>query len=405
MITEEIEEETEAQLQDEADVEAETAATGDTGLMYMNLSAEGEAGKSEGEIQAAAPWDGRDEEREGKPREQAKDRVTSRRSKRQREKQERDREKQEEKERRQKEKKEERERKMRSKSPTPERKSNKSKSPTPERRLKDRSKSPTPEVSDSPALPPREKINSPTNGEQKKEEKEEEQQQDEAAAKAAEVVMKTKPNDVTACGQPISVTFDTRGAGKGSLTAVCKGTKTERVQTSIQEEPTGHYRVQFTPEQADMFMLSVYWGGHNVPGSPFLINLNLLPSATETSPGTQNGGGHEGGEWREIEQSDGWEVEEVTNQPRENRLNEDGGDKKGSKLEAKEVAEKLTKDSSGEVREGSLGVKSPVILVSDEDPFNMAYEASRMLGKFVQIQVSRTVHYYSRPEAILIFLG
>jgi hypothetical protein len=355
--------------------------------MYMNLNAEGQVGSVEGGIEEA-PWERSDEEAEKKdgepPREKAKDRRTSHRAKRQREKQEKDRERQEEKERRQKE----RERRLKEKSPTPERRlKEKSKSPTPERGLKDKSKSPTPEARDSPALPPREK-RPLTNGEHKKEEemvKEEEkdkksEEDDENAAKAAEVVMTTKPNDVATCGQPISAVFDIRSAGEGSLSAVCKGTKTKTVETSVQEESNGHYRIQFTPTEADMFMLSVLWSGHNVPGSPFLINLNLLPPA-ETPPGGTRDEGEEGGERREMEQSDGGHAE-ITNQPRENRVDKEGGkreDKRSHKEEVKEVPGESVKEGSREMREKSPGVTSPVILVSDEDPFDMAYQASRIL--------------------------
>ena len=387
--TDEREREMETQFQAEA--EPETAETGETGLMYMNLNAEGQVGSVEGGIEEA-PWERSDEEAEEKdgepPREKAKDRRTSRRAKRQREKQEKDRERQEEKERRQKE----RERRLKEKSPTPERRlKDKSKSPTPERRLKDKSKSPTPEACDSPALPPREK--SPlTNGEHNKEEemvKDEEndkrsEEDDENAAKAAEVVMTTKLNDIAACGQSISVVFDTRSAGEGSLSAVCKGTKTETVETSFHEESNGHYRIQFTPTAADMFMLSVLWSGHNVPGSPFLINLNLLPPA-ETPPGGTRGGGEEGGETREMEQSDGC-LGEIANQPRENGVDREGeehGDKRSHKEEVKEVPGESVKEGSREMRGKSPGVTSPVILVSDEDPFDMAHRAGRMLGKSI----------------------
>ena len=379
---EEEEKENETQIRVEADPEPETAEeTGETGLTYMNLNAEGEAESVEGKIDEP-PWEGGDEESEGKDggerREQAKDRRTSRRAKRQREKQEKDRERQEEKERRQKE----RERRLKEKSPTPERRL-KEKSPTPERRLKDKSKSPTPEVSDSPALPPREKPRPLTDGEkeelrEKEEEKErerEEVERDENAAKAAEVVMITKPSNVTACGQPISVVFDTRSAGEGSLTAVCKGTKTEAVETSVQEELSGHYCIQFTPSQGDMFMLSVLWSGHNVPGSPFLINLNLLPPAENTSLNSNEDKGEEGE--KEVEQSDG-PREDIATQPRGNGLGKEGEGGEVIKNAQEEVPKNSANDGS---RETSPGVKSPVILVNDEDPFNMAYQASRMLGK------------------------
>ena len=356
-------EETETQVEGDAE-------PGDSGLMYMNLTAEGEVDSAEGEIDEA-PWDGGGEEgegRDGTPREQAKDRVTSRRVNRQREKIEQDRERQEERVRRQREKKDDRERKLKEKSKSP----------------------PPPEASNSPALPPRERGDSLTNGEHEKEEK----KCNENAAKAAEVVMTTRPNDVTACGQPIAVAFDTRGACEGSLTAVCKGTKTNDVETTVREESPGQYWVRFTPEVADMFMLSVCWSGCAVPGSPFLINLNLLPPAIPTADSRGEG---EDGKKREgeVEQSGSGHVEvKKEGEPGENGLDgERGGENDGEEgTKEGEVTEDSSKRSSREMRE-----KSPVIVVSDEDPFDMAYAASRLLGEFL--------HRTSSSHWLLCFLS
>ena len=388
-----------------------------TGLMYMNLNAEGEVDSAEGEIDEP-PWEGSDEgEREGRPREAARDKRTSRRAKRQRERLSRDRERQEEKERRQREKREERDRK-----------------------LKEKSKSPPPlETTNNPALPLKERTESLANGKHERE-----KEDDRNSTKAAEVVMTAKPNDVTACGQSIVTTFDTRGAGEGSLTAVCKGTKTKTVETSVCETSNGEYRVKFTPEEADMFMLGVCWCGVDVPGSPFLINLNLLPPAEQSASGEgereeggreegereeggreegereeggreeggreeggreeggreeggrEEGGREEGGReegGREIEQSDGGGNAEardkVDQPPKKDELEEaerdptklNNGQRNGRGEDGTnggEVAEVTGKRDSREMRE-----KSPVIVVS-EDPFDMAYEAQRLLGKIME---------------------
>ena len=321
------------------------------GLMYMNLNAEGDFDSAEGELDEP-PWEGDGEEGEGEtgrePREQARDRRTSRRARKQREKLEREREKQEERERRQREKKEEKERK-----------------------LKEKSKSPPPaDVTNSPAIPPREKSDTLTNGvvdREEEEEEEEEEYDEESALRASKVLVTQQPTQVTACGQPVDVVFDTSSAGEGALSAVCKGTKSTAVDTTIvQEETSGHYRVQFTPRHADVFMLSVRWGRHAVPGSPFLINLNLLPSAAcpESSEGVV---GTEGGGDQTV--------------VRENGVVKGEGEGEGAARE---------ESTGGGVQEGKreskvqeMREKSPVIVVSDEDPFNMAYEASRMLGKLL----------------------
>ena len=337
-------------VQKEGEVEA------DTGLMYMNLNAEGQVDGSGGELkEAEAAWEGEEGEEEARkrtpPREVVMDRRTSRRAKREQEKLERDRERQTERERKQRERREEKERK-----------------------LKEKSKSPPP---DSPALPAREKL---TNGMSK----EEDEKYDENMMNASEVIVMKHPTQITACGQTIDVVFDTSNAGEGSLTAVCKGTKNTVVDTRVSEEDSGQYRVQFTPNMADVFMLSVRWEGCDVPGSPFLINLNLLLPA----PCGEENKNVVAEKTMMIDQSeDNAGKEEAIADQLENRTGQskDSAEEKvdeavGSEQDVRTKQEPM-KPNSREMRE-----KNPAIIVSDEDPFDMAYEASRMLGKCLSSQ-------------------
>lgn len=322
------------------ETQVEEVKEAEEGSMYMNLNAEGEIGSAEGELDEL-PWDGGEEregETRGEPREVARDRRTTRQAKRQREKEEKEREKQKERERKQKEKKEEKERK-----------------------IKEKSKSPPPAgTPDSPSILPREKTDTLTNGDYRHDDdNDKDKEGDDSALRAREVVVTKQPNQITSCGQTINVSFDTSNAGDGNLSAVCKGTKNTVVDTTIsKDEKTGHFSVAFTPNHADMFVLSVKWCGHDVQGSPFLINLNLLPSA---------------------------ELQTQSEEDKKKRSEESQTNAKlkenGVQVKMDGIAEGVKEETRPNEMQEMRG-KSPVILVNDEDPFNMAHEASRMLGKF-----------------------
>ena len=348
---------------------------GEQPSMYMNLNAEGELDSAEGELDEPEWAEGGEggETKKGPQREVVTDRRMSHKQRREKEKQERDREKQLERERKQREKKEEKERKLKekSKSPPPNathspllswRGRSKSPSPiapsSPSLPTKERSKSPAPKAPNSPSLPTRDKTVNGAEDAALTLSASSEQGEDDGALRASEVVVIKQPNLISACGQPIDVVFDARNAGEGSLSASCKGTKVAVVETSVLEEANGQYRVQFTPGTADVYMLSVRWCGKDVTGSPFLINLNLLPSAPDT-------------EEKHAESNGGEQLAE------EKEEREREGQKENTRQEEKrsEETEEQAKRVSQEFRE-----KSPAIVVSD-DPFDMAYEASRLLGE------------------------
>ena len=376
--------------QTEGDVEEEPEHPS----MYMNLTAEGDVDSMEGELEEPL-WEGDEEEGEqevrgkGKPREEARDRRSSRRQKREREKSEREREKQERKQKEREEKEEKRVRRTREKS--------KSTSPGPEESMKEK----------SPPLPERNTTTVVDDGH--------EDEEDASASRASEVVVVEPPGQVTACGQVINVIFDTSDAGEGTLTAVCKGTKVEGVETRVMEETAGKYRIQFTPDVGDVYMLSVQWGGKHVPGSPFLINLNLLPPARKVEKEKEGGevkddgssegekvaeklkengiGGGEGEEVKgkvNVEQEVEGKVDAKQEVKRKTDVEQEVKGKVDVKQEVKrktdveqEVKEKgKSKPEVKEKEEVKHGVKekSPEIIIS-EDPFDMAYKASRILGK------------------------
>ena len=104
-------------------------------------------------------------------------------------------------------------------------------------------------------------------------------------SKPEEVTVAEPPGQNSGCGQPIGIVFDTTRAGKGPLTASCTGAKIGNVQTTVTEVREGIFSVKFTPDVADVYVLSVRWGGKEVNGSPFNINLDRLPQTEKEGQG------------------------------------------------------------------------------------------------------------------------
>ena len=160
------------------------------------------------------------------------------------------------------------------------------------------------------------------------------------------VTVAETPSQISGCGVPIDIVFNATQAGKGTLTASCTGSKIGDVPTTVTGQREGIFSVKLTPTVADVFTLSVFWGGKEISGSPFSLNLSRLSSVAKTS-----------GQQTEGEKASAKEEKAAT---------------KGKEKEEEEVEE-----------------------VSD-DPFEMAFQASRMLGQCIQnkyIVVSCIVDY------------
>ena len=93
-------------------------------------------------------------------------------------------------------------------------------------------------------------------------------------SKSGEVEIAEFPSTLLQVGHPIKVTFDTSKAGRGKVTASCKGKKVIEVPVSVTQIPnTPKYDCEFTPPLKDIYYLSIKWGGKHIKGSPFLISL------------------------------------------------------------------------------------------------------------------------------------
>lgn len=95
------------------------------------------------------------------------------------------------------------------------------------------------------------------------------------AANADKVMICEPPTAMLEAGQPIGICFDTSRGGKGKLTATCKGNRIGAIPITLHQRSTDKhkYDVRFHPREPDIFVVGVLWGGANVKGSPFTINL------------------------------------------------------------------------------------------------------------------------------------
>ena len=81
------------------------------------------------------------------------------------------------------------------------------------------------------------------------------------------------PSGALDAGQLIVIGFDTSKAGKGELKAMCTGKATGEVEVQVKEVSANNHEVSFTPPSMDDYKLEVTWGGEQVAGSPFTLNL------------------------------------------------------------------------------------------------------------------------------------
>ena len=96
-----------------------------------------------------------------------------------------------------------------------------------------------------------------------------------APPNAKEVMIAEPPSTSLRIGQAIKICFGTSMAGRGELTANCKGNKVGEIPVKVtkRESQSSKYDIELTPLEEDLYSLRVQWGGADVKGSPFAINL------------------------------------------------------------------------------------------------------------------------------------
>ena len=153
------------------------------------------------------------------------------------------------------------------------------------------------------------------------------------------VTVAEPPGQITGCGQPIGIVFNATQAGAGILTASCLGAKVGEVATTVTQLREGVLSVKFTPNVADVYTLHVKWGGKDITGSPFNINLGRLAPAPQEQKA------------------------KLSPAPQEPKAKLSPAPQGPKATEQREKEEEVVEEVS-------------------DDPFDMAYQASRLLGEY-----------------------
>ena len=95
------------------------------------------------------------------------------------------------------------------------------------------------------------------------------------AANADKVFICEAPNTMLEAGQTFGVCVDTSEAGKGVLTATCKGENIGKIPITVSQRSItkDKYDLHFFPPVPDIYVVNVLWGGVNTKGSPLTIDL------------------------------------------------------------------------------------------------------------------------------------
>ena len=80
--------------------------------------------------------------------------------------------------------------------------------------------------------------------------------------------------------------FDTEEAGRGEFRARVAGLATGQTEVSYNPEPGSQhiYKVSFTPQKADTYLVDVYWENDPVTGSPFYVEISYPEEVKVTEP-------------------------------------------------------------------------------------------------------------------------
>ena len=90
------------------------------------------------------------------------------------------------------------------------------------------------------------------------------------------------PPEQTHLQQSMSYLCDCSRAGHGKLSATVSGEKCGPVETEVAKDGIAKFRVQFVPQQPDIYSTAIKWEGISVPGSPFITNLLPLDASLVT---------------------------------------------------------------------------------------------------------------------------
>ena len=94
------------------------------------------------------------------------------------------------------------------------------------------------------------------------------------AAKCEVVLSKAEQETYYTTGQTISFKINCANAGAGELTAAVAGPQGKQVQAQVTDIGSGQYQISFESRWVGTFSIEVFWGGHLIPGAPFVFEVN-----------------------------------------------------------------------------------------------------------------------------------
>ena len=83
---------------------------------------------------------------------------------------------------------------------------------------------------------------------------------------------------------PVIYKCDVEDAGAGELTATCYGEQYGPIEIDIVEDTPVIFELSLEPYHPDIYHISIFWGGQEIPNSPFEMNL-IPPEASKVKVG------------------------------------------------------------------------------------------------------------------------
>jgi len=93
-------------------------------------------------------------------------------------------------------------------------------------------------------------------------------------------------------GKEIKCIIDTRSAGQDELTIKCEGPQGKKALSELNDHRDGRFTLYIRPQEVGRHSLSIQYGGHHVPGSPFQLRVSSAPDPSKVrvyGPGVEHG--------------------------------------------------------------------------------------------------------------------
>ena len=93
-------------------------------------------------------------------------------------------------------------------------------------------------------------------------------------------------------GKEIKCVVDTRAAGHDELSIKCEGPNGKKALSELNDHRDGRFTLYVRPQEIGRHSLSIQYGGHHVPGSPFNLRVSAAPDPSKVrvyGPGVEHG--------------------------------------------------------------------------------------------------------------------